>query len=102
LVLVGDEEKVIGLTWLHEALAEACGWKAESRFTPHISLIWSSDFLPERAIEPFSWTIREFVLIHSMYGQSRHEVLSRWPLRAMNNRQPLSGASSGPAVPSPA
>jgi hypothetical protein len=30
------------------------------------------DFLPERAIEPFSWTVSEFVLIHSVHGSCHH------------------------------
>jgi 2'-5' RNA ligase len=80
LVLVGDEG-VIGLERLHDALAEARGQKPDPHFVPHVSLIWSPDFLPERSIESFSWTVREFVLIHSVYGQSRYEMLGRWPLK---------------------
>jgi 2'-5' RNA ligase len=80
LVLVGDDDEVIGLNSLHDALYETCGLRAEPYFCPHISLIWSRDSAPERAVEPFSWMVREFVLIHSVYGQGRHEVLGRWPL----------------------
>lgn len=81
LVLVGDDDEVIGLKWLHDALYETSGAPPEPHFCPHISLIWSRDSVPERAVEPFSWMVREFVLIHSVYGQSRHQVLGRWPLR---------------------
>jgi 2'-5' RNA ligase len=80
LVLVGDEG-TIGLERLHDALAEAQGRKPDLGFTPHVSLIWSPDFLAERVVEPFSWMVDEFVLIHSIHGQGRHEVLGRWSLR---------------------
>jgi 2'-5' RNA ligase len=33
-----------------------------------------------RAIEPITWTVNEFVLVRSLVGQGRHEVLARWPL----------------------
>ena len=81
LVLVGDDDELIGLRWLHDALRETCGLQPDPHFCPHISLIWSPDSVPERAVEPFSWMVREFVLIHSVCGQGRHEVLGRWPLR---------------------
>jgi RNA 2',3'-cyclic 3'-phosphodiesterase len=80
LVLVGGEG-VRGLERLHDALHVAHKVPPDPNFKPHVSLIWSRDFLPERVIEPFSWTVREFVLIQSVYGQSRHEVLGRWPLK---------------------
>jgi 2'-5' RNA ligase len=27
------------------------------------------------------WTVRDFVLIHSLLGQTKHVHLGRWPLR---------------------
>ena len=33
-----------------------------------------------RAIEPIGRTAHEFVLVRSLIGRSRHEVLGRWPL----------------------
>ena len=81
LVLVGDDDEVIGLRWLHDALYETCGAPPEPHFYPHISLIWSRDSVPEQAVDPFSWMVREFVLIRSVYGQGRHDVLGCWPLR---------------------
>ena len=80
MVLVGEDEAV-GLERLHDALAEARGLAPDPGFVPHLSLIWSPDFLAERIVHPFDWTVREFVLVHSVYGQGHHEVLGRWPLR---------------------
>ncbi|HEY4029288.1 MAG TPA: 2'-5' RNA ligase family protein [Caulobacteraceae bacterium] len=80
LVLLGEEGEVVGLRRLHDALCEAYRMKPAPDFDPHISLIWSPDVWPARTISPFSWMVREFVLIHSVYGRSHHEVLGRWPL----------------------
>jgi 2'-5' RNA ligase len=82
LVLVGDDDEVIGLKWLRDALYETCGAPPGPDFRPHISLIWTRDSTPDRVVGPFSWVVREFVLIHSVQGRGRHEVLGRWPLQA--------------------
>jgi len=31
--------------------------------------------------------VTEFVLVHSLYGLTRHEVLGRWPLRPQPDAQ---------------
>jgi len=81
VVLVGDDDKVIGLKRLGHTLAEAQGMRPNRHVEPHVSLLWTPDELAERAIEPLSWTVREFALIHSIHGQGRHQVLGRWALR---------------------
>jgi len=53
---------------------------AESNFTPHVTLLYDRQSIAERAIKPIRWTVREFVLVHSLQGQTRHVVLGRWPL----------------------
>jgi len=50
-------------------------------FTPHVTLLYDSQRVPEQAIEPVTWTVREFVLMRSLLGMSRYETLGRWPLR---------------------
>jgi len=81
LVLVGGEDRLIGLNRLGDALAEAQGLRPR-RFEPHVSLVWGAEFIPERAVPPLIWTVRDFALIHSIHGEGRHEVLSRWPLES--------------------
>ena len=49
-------------------------------FVPHVTLLYDGRRVPKQAIEPISWTVREFVLVHSLLGRSRHEPLARWPL----------------------
>ncbi|WP_211467586.1 2'-5' RNA ligase family protein [Collimonas silvisoli] len=53
---------------------------AESHYTPHMTLLYDNYSLPVRSIEPISWTVHEFVLVHSLLGQTRHVTLARWPL----------------------
>ncbi len=50
------------------------------RFQPHISLVYARQHVPPRSLEPIPWHVNELVLVHSLYGQSRHVVLARWPL----------------------
>ena len=54
---------------------------AETNFTPHVTLLYDAKSVAEQAIAPMAWTVREFVLVHSLVGQTRHVVLDRWPLR---------------------
>ncbi len=51
------------------------------RFTPHVTMLYDDRSVEEQAVERVSWTVREFVLVHSELGQTRHVVLGRWPLR---------------------
>jgi 2'-5' RNA ligase len=71
---------------LHEVLGEAMkrariGRYVTSRFTPHMTLLYDSRVVRERPIEPVRMNVNDFVLIHSLVGQSRYIELARWPLR---------------------
>lgn len=50
-------------------------------FTPHLTLLYDTRTVPECAVPPVAWRVRDFVLIHSLHGRSRHIVLGRWPLQ---------------------
>ena len=50
-------------------------------FTPHITLLYDNKALPAIAIEPIAWMAGEFVLVHSLIGQTVHIRLGSWPLR---------------------
>lgn len=84
LVLLGDEG-VIGLELLHQAIhkALASGTMAprrEPEIWPHLSLLWDKALAPKEFVEPISWMAKEFVLLDSVIGEGRHEILGRWPL----------------------
>ncbi|MDR6411441.1 2'-5' RNA ligase family protein [Paraburkholderia terricola] len=88
LVLVGSEG-VVGLHALHDALAEALqnigfGGRAHSAaapYTPHVTLAYGMPWGAARPIEPVCWNVREFALIHSLLGRTRHIALARWSLK---------------------
>jgi 2'-5' RNA ligase len=84
LVLTG-EEGVIGVQILHAAihrpLARAgMAPRREPEHWPHITLLRDQGQVPKTFVEPVTWTIREFVLLDSVQGEGRHELLGRWPL----------------------
>jgi RNA 2',3'-cyclic 3'-phosphodiesterase len=53
-----------------------------SNFTPHLTLLYDKHEVAKRTIEPVRWTAREFVLVDSRVGKSKHVQLAQWPLLA--------------------
>lgn len=53
----------------------------QPQFTPHVTLLYDDHLVSEQTVESVSWTVREFVLVHSLLGQTQHIPLGRWPLR---------------------
>ncbi len=52
-----------------------------SSFLPHVTLLQGHSVdAVEESISPISWRVDEFVLLRSFFGQSRHEIVGRWPL----------------------
>ena len=49
-------------------------------YTPHMTLLYDSAEVAEHAIEPVSWTVTGFRLVHSLLGQTRHITLGEWRL----------------------
>ena len=89
-VLLGDEG-LQGLTGFRQMLGAAMTRKGLRRraakdFTPHVTLLYDRREVEEQPIEPISWTVRDFVLVHSMQG---HVHLARWPLGVARRIPPL-------------
>lgn len=85
LVLLGGDG-VLAVTAFQRALGTALaavglGRSAGAHFTPHLTLLYDGRPVGEQSIETIAWTAREFVLVHSFIGQSRHETLAHLPLR---------------------
>jgi 2'-5' RNA ligase len=85
LVLLG-EDGLVTVEALQHALSLAMaqiglGHGGREHYTPHLTLLYDDRHVAVRPIEPITWTAREFVLVRSLIGQSRHEVLARLPLR---------------------
>jgi 2'-5' RNA ligase len=53
----------------------------EERFTPHVTIGYIDRPLDEPvAIAPVAWQVRQFALVESHIGESRHEILGQWRL----------------------
>ena len=63
------------------AMKEAgLGRWAKPGYTPHVTLLYDDRCVTGQAVETIGWTAREFVLVHSLLGKTRHVALARWPL----------------------
>ena len=83
-VLLGDDHLVC-LHMLRDKLVEALYEVGVIRvknapYTPHMTLLYDHPKIEKQAIEPVAWSVREFILVHSLLGQTRHVPLGRWPL----------------------
>lgn len=65
---------------LRQAMA-SCDMPTKRQFNPHLTLLYDESLLPAIDVPVLRWTVRDFVLIRSVHGESRHEQLARWPLR---------------------
>lgn len=93
-VALQGEDGVIGVHLLCDAiLAELRteGFRRRSPEIPHLTISYSERFLPPRPIDPVCWTACELLLIHSVKGAGRHEVLARWPLARADASKPVAG-----------
>jgi RNA 2',3'-cyclic 3'-phosphodiesterase len=89
-LVLGGEEGVVGLHALHDALGAAlqsAGFgdhavAAKAPYTPHVTLAYGAPWIAPRPVEAVSWNVREFALVHSLLGRTKHVVLARWPLAA--------------------
>jgi len=85
LALQGDDG-VFGLLVLQHRLGrvmENAGLgRANPHYTPHMTLLYGDRFVADEPVKPIRWAVHEFVLVHSLLGRSRYNVLARFPLRA--------------------
>ena len=83
LVLRGGDGTA-ALTTFRQTLRVAmlnAGLKARRSSTPHVTLLYGGHSIPEQIVGAVGWTVQEFVLVHSIVGETVHELLGRWPLR---------------------
>jgi 2'-5' RNA ligase len=43
--------------------------------------MYPAQFVEKQPVDPIRWRAGEFVLIDSLQGHGRHEIVGRWPLR---------------------
>jgi 2'-5' RNA ligase len=82
-VLQGDEN-LVSLYMLRDKLVDALydigSIRLNTEYTPHVTLLYDHPQIGKHAIEPVRWRVHEFILVHSLLGQTRHVPLGRWPL----------------------
>lgn len=83
LVLLGGSEPP-GLRKFHAQLGSTlknAGFKRiQKSFTPHVTLLYDIRLVPETPVPPVSWTVRNFALVHSPRGKSRHDEIASFEL----------------------
>lgn len=66
------------------ALRQALAWEkldgAHMNFTPHVTVVYGQPGAVVAAIEPVTWSVKDFALVVSHHGKGRHEVLARYSL----------------------
>jgi 2'-5' RNA ligase len=70
---------------LRDALVQclvAHGFAAPARaYEPHLTLRYDKQPAPAWPVDLPGWVASEFTLVQSVQGQTRHDVLRRWPLQ---------------------
>ena len=84
-VLLGGDN-LAPLKTFHQALMHQISGikrirKPPAQYTPHVTLLYDRQQIADHPIAPIRWNATEFVLVHSLLGQTRHIILNRWPLR---------------------
>jgi len=65
---------------LVDRLTAFCLFVPEYDFHPHISLTYGAYRERNVTLPPIRWTVEEILLVRSIHGEGRHEMLHRWPL----------------------
>lgn len=58
-------------------------------FRPHLSLCYGNPRPFGRPIQPIGWQVEELLLVESIYGQKRHELIRSWPLMKRQETLPF-------------
>jgi RNA 2',3'-cyclic 3'-phosphodiesterase len=85
-IALRPRRKNAALQALHQAIDVAVtraglDQRRDYRFNPHLTLAYREGQPFTRSVEPFGWKVDEFFLVHSLVGQTRHELLGRWRLQ---------------------
>ena len=84
LVLLGHD----GVEWLSALQRDLLGAlvaagmvdRPEPHFVPHLTLLYDDTPLSPRPVDAIPWRAHELLLVRSLLGRSRHEVLAHLPL----------------------
>lgn len=80
LVLLADDGPVMELRAALGAGLRKFQYRVPESFRPHLTLSYNRQFLATRAIEPITFVVKEFVLVHSRLWLTQYRILRRWSL----------------------
>lgn len=71
------------LATLHASLQAAflnhgLSFSEDAHYAPHLTLLYDPKLLSEQFVEPVSWVIEDFALVHSLVGRGTYQVLQRF------------------------
>ena len=69
-------QRALGLAMARAGL----GRLMSKTFTPHVTLLYDRRLVAEQPVEPVTWTVGDFTLVHSRLGRTEHVPLARWTL----------------------
>jgi 2'-5' RNA ligase len=80
LVLLADDGPVMDLCATLGAGLRRFQYRVPEQFRPHLTLSYNRQFLPTRAIDPITFVVKEFALVHSRLWLTEYRILRTWPL----------------------
>lgn len=86
VVLWGDDG-VIGVGALYSTIHKAMrrldmAPRRELEIVPHMTLLRDKAEVAETVVEPVTWRVTEFVLVHAVHSEGRYDIVGRFPLNA--------------------
>lgn len=84
-IALRPSRRIEALAGLRQRLVSVAGLtgvaeRRDYRFSPHLTLGYRHGAPFQQRIKPVTWRADEVVLIHSLLGQTRHDLVGRWPL----------------------
>lgn len=53
----------------------------DTRYTPHVTLLYDDQLVEEEAVDPVSWMVKEIVLLKAVMKSKTFDELGRWSLQ---------------------
>lgn len=80
LVLVADDGPVMQLQAALGSGLRRFRYRVPEGFRPHLTLSYNRQFVPTQTIDPITFVVTEFVLVHSRLWRTEYRIIRRWTL----------------------
>jgi 2'-5' RNA ligase len=83
--VITARDDIVGFFILKRAIDAALGIPTTAAFTPHITLLYDTKIVEPTVIDPISWEVEEFVLVHALIKEPNrpkqpYSIVGRWKL----------------------